>query len=44
MNLFNFSVHFGSEQDYITHFKAQRDKQEVIYSRCGHTKHYWIKS
>lgn len=44
MNLFNFSVHFGSEQDCITHFKAQRDKQEVICSRCGHTKHYWIKS
>ncbi|MBV7439796.1 IS1595 family transposase, partial [Weeksellaceae bacterium TAE3-ERU29] len=44
MNLFNFSVHFGSEQDCQAHFKAQRDKQGVICSRCGHTEHYWIKS
>ncbi|MDG4944926.1 IS1595 family transposase [Weeksellaceae bacterium KMM 9713] len=44
MNIFSFSAEFGSEEDCRNHFKAQRDKQGVKCSRCGHTEHYWIKS
>lgn len=44
MNLFTFTVNFGSEDACRTHFKAERDKVGVACHRCGHTEHYWIKS
>lgn len=44
MNIFSFSAHFDSEESCRNHFKLERDKQGVSCMRCGHTKHYWIKS
>jgi len=44
MNLFTFTAHFGNEEDCKLHFKAERDKIGVECHRCGHDKHYWIKS
>lgn len=44
MNLFTFTAHFGDEDTCRLHFKEQRDKIGVICHRCGHDKHYWIKS
>lgn len=43
MNIFEFTANFGSEEDCRNHYKAQRDKIGVV-CKCGHTKHYWIKS
>lgn len=44
MNIFTFTAHFSSEEACIEHFKAERDKIGVTCSKCGHDKHYWIKS
>lgn len=44
MNLFSFTAHFDSEESCRNHFKAERDKVGILCKRCGHTKHYWIKS
>jgi hypothetical protein len=44
MNLFTFSAHFGDEEACRQHFKEERDKIGVACHRCGHDKHYWIKS
>jgi transposase-like protein len=44
MNIFSFSVHFGSEECCRNHFKEERDKVGITCSRCGHQEHYWIKS
>lgn len=44
MNLFSFTAHFDSEEACRNHFKEERDKIGVICKRCGHTKHFWIKS
>ncbi len=44
MNLFTFTAHFGDENTCRAHFKEQRDKIGVICHKCGHHKHYWIKS
>ena len=44
MNIFDFTVHFDSEESCRTHFKQERDKVGVICKKCGHTEHYWIKS
>lgn len=44
MNLFDFSEHFGSEEDCRNHFKQERDKVGVKCKNCGHAEHYWIKS
>jgi transposase-like protein len=41
MNLFSFTVHFGSEEDCRNHFKEQRDKLGVVCCKCNHTDHYW---
>lgn len=43
MNIFNFTAHFGNEEDCRVHIKAQRDKVGVV-CKCGHTSHFWIKS
>ena len=44
MNLFSFTAHFDSEEACRNHFKEERDKIGVVCKRCGHTKHFWIKS
>ena len=44
MNIFSFTAYFDSEESCRNHFKAERDKTGVVCKRCGHTKHYWIKS
>lgn len=44
MNLFSFGAEFSDEQSCREHFKYERDKQGVNCHRCGHDKHYWIKS
>lgn len=44
MNIFSFTAHFDSEESCRNHFKSERDKVGVVCRRCGHTKHYWIKS
>ncbi|HYQ55744.1 MAG TPA: IS1595 family transposase [Draconibacterium sp.] len=44
MNIFSFKAHFDSEEACRNHFKAERDKIGVACQRCGHDKHYWIKS
>lgn len=44
MNIFSFTAHFGSEESCRNHFKEERDKIGVNCRRCGHNKHYWIKS
>ncbi|MFD2588090.1 IS1595 family transposase [Croceitalea marina] len=44
MNLFTFSAHFGDEEACRLHFKEERDKIGVECHRCGHDKHFWIKS
>ena len=44
MNLFNFTEHFGSEEDCRNHFKEERDKVGVNCKNCGFNEHYWIKS
>ncbi len=44
MNIFSFTAHFDSEESCRNHFKAERDKEGIVCKRCGHTKHYWIKS
>ena len=44
MNIFSFTAHFDSEEACRNHFKAERDKIGVSCQRCGHDKHYWIKS
>lgn len=44
MNIFSFSAHFDSEEACRLHFKQERDKVGVECHRCGHDKHYWIKS
>lgn len=44
MNLFSFTANFSSEESCRLHFKAERDKQGVKCTRCGHKQHYWIKS
>ncbi len=44
MNLFTFSAHFGDENACRQHFKEERDKIGVVCQRCGHDRHYWIKS
>ena len=44
MNLFSFGAEFTDEQSCREHFKSERDKQGVSCHRCGHDKHYWIKS
>lgn len=43
MNLFSFTAHFGTEEDCRNHFKAQRDLQGVICSKCSSKEHYWKK-
>ena len=44
MNIFSFTAHFDSEESCRNHFKAERDKIGINCRRCGHNKHYWIKS
>lgn len=44
MNIFSFTAHFDSEESCRNHFKAERDKIGINCRRCGHDKHYWIKS
>lgn len=44
MNIFSFTTHFSSEEACREHFKSERDKIGVVCHKCGHTKHYWIKS
>jgi len=44
MNIFSFTTHFSTEEACREHFKAERDKIGVICKKCGHDKHYWIKS
>lgn len=44
MNLFSFTAHFDSEEACRNHFKEERDKIGIVCKRCGHTKHFWIKS
>lgn len=44
MNLFNFTEHFGSEEDCRNHFKGERDKVGVNCKNCGFDGHYWIES
>ncbi len=44
MNTFRFTVHFDSEESCRLHFKSERDKIGIKCRRCGHNKHYWIKS
>jgi len=44
MNLFDFTEHYGSEEDCRNHFKGERDKVGVKCKNCGNTEHYWIKS
>ena len=43
MNIFSFGVEFSSEEDCISHFKAERDKIGV-FCKCGKTDFFWIKS
>lgn len=44
MNIFTFTAHFDSEESCRSHFKDERDKIGVVCHRCGHKKHFWIKS
>lgn len=44
MNIFSFTTHFSSEEACREHFKSEREKIGVSCHKCGHTKHYWIKS
>lgn len=44
MNIFSFTTHFSSEVACREHFKSERDKIGVSCQKCGHSKHYWIKS
>jgi len=41
MNLFNFTAHFGTEEDCRNHFKEQRDLEGVVCRKCNHKEHYW---
>ena len=43
MNIFSFGVEFSSEEDCISHFKAEGDKIGVS-CKCGKTDFFWIKS
>jgi len=43
MNIFSFGLEFSSEEDCISHFKAQRDKIGVI-CKCKESDFFWIKS
>ena len=40
MDIFSFGVHFTDEKSCRLHFKEQRDKEGVVYNRCGSTEHY----
>ena len=44
MNIFNFTAHFGTEEDCRKHFKEQRDKEGVCCKRCKGKEHYWLPS
>jgi Zn finger protein HypA/HybF involved in hydrogenase expression len=43
INIFSFGLEFSSEEDCISHFKAQRDKIGVI-CKCKESDFFWIKS
>ena len=42
-NIFSLMKNFRDEESCIAHFKSERDRIGVT-CKCGHTKHYWIKS
>ena len=44
MNLLNFIQQFPDEQSCIERFKAQRDRDGVICSKCGSREHFWLKN
>ena len=41
MNLLNFVSSYPDEQSCHESFKAYRDKQGVVCSKCGGSNHYW---
>ncbi len=44
MNIFSFTAHFDKEETCRLHFKSERDRVGIKCRRCGHDKHYGIKS
>ena len=44
MNILEFSQIFRSEEDCKLHFKAFRDKEGIICTKCNCLKHYWIST
>jgi hypothetical protein len=44
MNILNFTQCFPDEEACIVHFKAQRDQNGVVCSKCGGKDHYWLRN
>lgn len=44
MRLLTFFDEFSSEEACKLHFKALRDKQGVVCSKCESQKHYWLQN
>lgn len=44
MSLLSFIERFPDEESCKQEFKRIRDKQGIICTKCGHTKHYWLKN
>ena len=44
MNLLNFIQQYPDEQACIEHFKAQREQNGIICTKCGSIEHRWLKN
>ena len=44
MNLLNFIQQYPDEQACIERFKAQRDEDGIVCSKCGSREHFWLKN
>ena len=44
MNLLNFIQQYPDEQSCIEHFKAQREQNGIICTKCGSIEHRWLKN
>ena len=44
MKLIEFSKHFPDEESCEQYLKLVREKQGIVCTKCGCTKHYWNKA
>lgn len=41
MKLLEFAKHFDNDETYEIYLKEVREKEGVIYSKCGCKEYYW---